>query len=105
MKPRASFITVTLVLVVCVVCPVSELFDQWDHTLQTGSDIDYPIMILAACVGVAYLFARFVPKIFQQDSLSEAVFSSFARQLFLIPNDLSSTVAIPASPPSLGLRV
>jgi len=31
---------------------VTELFDHWDHTLQTGSDVDYTVVIIAACVGV-----------------------------------------------------
>jgi len=105
MKSRASYIIVTLVLAVCIVCPVTEMFDQWDHPLQTGNDIDYPFMILAVSVGVAYLFARSIPKIFQHNSLSEVVFASFARQLCGIPTDLPSTFPIAASPPSLALRV
>ena len=105
MKSRASLIIVSLVLLVCFVCPLTELFDQWDHTLQTGNDIDYPVMILAICVGVAYLFERFVPKMFSQDSLSEAVFDTFAPQIFPAPSDLSSRVTNPASPPCLKLRV
>ena len=31
-----------------------ELFDQWDHTLQTGNDTEYTLVVLALCVGFAF---------------------------------------------------
>jgi hypothetical protein len=33
---------------------ITELFDHWDHTLQTGHDVDYTVVIIAACVGVVF---------------------------------------------------
>lgn len=33
---------------------ITELFDHWDHTLQTGRDVDYTVVIIAACVGVVF---------------------------------------------------
>lgn len=32
---------------------VSELFDRWDHTLRTGKDADYAVVMVAACAGFA----------------------------------------------------
>jgi hypothetical protein len=28
--------------------------DNWDHTVQTGNDTEYPLVVLASCAGVAY---------------------------------------------------
>ncbi|MGB7624321.1 MAG: hypothetical protein WBN92_18400 [Terriglobia bacterium] len=44
----------TIALIVCIVCPVIELFDYWDHTLQTGNDTEYTFVVLALCVGFAF---------------------------------------------------
>jgi hypothetical protein len=59
---RASKIVAALVLLVCFVCPLVELFDYWDDSVQTGNDTEYGLVVLALCVGVAYTFARFVFK-------------------------------------------
>lgn len=51
-----------LILAVCVTGHVSEIFDHWDHTLQTGNDIDYSTVIVAliagAVLGLAHVAAR-----------------------------------------------
>ena len=49
---------VALVLLVCFACPLIEMFDQWDHTAQTGSDTEYTFVVLALCIGVAYTLAK-----------------------------------------------
>ena len=53
--PRA---VITLVLAICFVCPVVEMFDQWDHTVQTGNDTEYALVVVALCVGTSYALAR-----------------------------------------------
>jgi hypothetical protein len=47
-------------LAICVVCPLVDLFDQWDHVLQTGHDSEYPLVILALCVGAAFVLGRLI---------------------------------------------
>ena len=37
---------------------MTELFDHWENTLQTGSDVDYTVVILAACAGVVFVAAK-----------------------------------------------
>lgn len=37
---------------------ITELFDHWDHTLQTGRDVDYTVVIIAATVGVVFAVAK-----------------------------------------------
>jgi len=60
MRSPASRIAATLALLVCLTCPLVETVDNWDHTIQTGSDTEYALVVLALCVGVGYSFARFV---------------------------------------------
>ncbi len=33
---------------------VSELLDHWDHTLKTGQDVDYTVVVIAASLGVVF---------------------------------------------------
>ena len=37
---------------------ITELFDHWDHTLQTGRDVDYTVVVIAACVGVVFAVGK-----------------------------------------------
>src|SRR4029077_7735586 len=56
-KPRVTVrrklieIGAVLILAVCVGGHVSEIFDNWDHTLQTGNDIEYSTFIVALIAG------------------------------------------------------
>jgi len=105
MRSRASFITATLILAICFVCHVAEIFDQWDHTLQTGDDTEYTFVVLALCVGVAYSLKWFVPRITLPDSLREAISYPRTRPLLSALTNWSAAVPIPASPPSAALRI
>ena len=60
MRTRVSFITGAIALAICVVCPLVDLFDRWDHALQTGNDTEYPLVILALCVGAAFVLGRLI---------------------------------------------
>src|SRR5438034_11519587 len=62
MRSRLLHVGIVFILVVCLVCPLVELFDHWDHTIQTGNDTEYTLVILALCAGVAYSLARFIVK-------------------------------------------
>lgn len=105
MRSRSSFITATLVLAVCLVCHVSEIFDQWDHTLQTGDDTEYTLVVIALCVGVACSLKWFVPRIILPDSLTEAVSYPPPHPLFSAQNNCSLAVSISPSPPVDALRI
>jgi hypothetical protein len=37
---------------------ITELFDHWDHTLQTGKDVDYTVVIIAASLGVVFAVGK-----------------------------------------------
>ncbi len=106
MKRRWAHVIITIVLLTCVVCPVLELFDHWDHTVRTGNDTEYNFVLLGLCVGVAYAFARFIlgfsllksATLLLSDLRASRSLSSGRRaSLFFIP--------IPLSPNILALRI
>jgi hypothetical protein len=49
-----------LILVVCLGSCVSEIFDQWDHTMQTGHDTESILVMLASLSGAVLVMARAV---------------------------------------------
>jgi hypothetical protein len=53
-------VIVAIVLVICFVCPLVELFDGWDHTLQTGNDTEYTLVVLALCIGIVFALVRLI---------------------------------------------
>jgi hypothetical protein len=63
MRTRMSRAAVIIVLLTCVVCPVLETFDDWEHTLQTGHDSEYTLVLLALCVGAVYALARLIVRL------------------------------------------
>jgi len=89
-----------VVLFTCLVCPLVEMFDHWDHTIQTGNDIEYALVILALCVGVAYTFTRIVSRFRLLKSAADVVSNLDAHQplpsggrgsFFVIPIPLTSS--------------
>src|SRR5438132_4647951 len=106
MQSRAFRITAALALLICLICPLVETFDTWDHTIQTGNDTEYGLVVLALCVGVAYSFARFI---FTSAALGFAAKSVFARcvlKSFLSTASSFTFLLFDAtSPPSLPLRI
>ncbi len=105
MRSQASFRTATVALAICIVCQFAEIFDQWDHTLQTGDDTEYTFVILALCVGIAYSLKWFIPRIALPDSQMEAIIYRRFRLFFSVLDSWTSAVPIPASPPPAALRI
>ena len=106
MRFRASQAIITLVLITCLVCPLVELFDRWDHTMQTGNDTEYGLVVLALCIGAAYSLARFILKQPLFKSVREAISNLGARKLRPFGLRFSFFVSpIPLTPPGLALRI
>jgi hypothetical protein len=40
------------IVVICVLVPLVESFDTWDHTLADGNDTEVNVVIAALCVGL-----------------------------------------------------
>lgn len=94
-----------IVLAICLICPLVDAFDQWDHALQTGSDSEYPLMIVALCVAVAFSLARLVAVFcssVRSSGVRPAIPSAAALPTLLIA--LASLAPSPGSPP-LNLRI
>jgi hypothetical protein len=68
-----------IALVICFVCPVVEMFDHWDHTLQTGNDTEYTLVFLALCVGMVCALARLI--VILSPNYSPAIATSIACNL------------------------
>lgn len=105
MRTRASLIAGAIALAICIVCPLVDLFDQWDHSLQTGHDTEYPLVILALCVGALFMLGRLIvmlPPRLHTSGVSFMLDSALGTLSFLIrPSAFATT---PGSPP-LSLRI
>ena len=92
----------TLALLICLICPVLEMFDQWDHTAQTGSDTEYTFVVLGLCLGVLYAFAQFAfwsP--LRKSALSIGSGWRACKSLLLDGQQSFFIIPIPLSPPVL----
>jgi hypothetical protein len=106
MRMRASRITAVVVLLTCLVCPILELFDSWDDTIQSGNDTEYALVILALCVGVAYSFARFISESDLFNIVAKNIFASCTQKSFLSTQCSFFLLLFDAtSPPALPLRL
>jgi hypothetical protein len=94
-----------LILAVCIICQVTEMFDQWDHTLQTGNDTEYTFVVLALCAGVAYSLKWFMTGITLPASPSKTISYSRYNLCFSTFTNCFSSFVIPLSPPAAALRV
>ena len=109
MRSKASILTSAIALAICVVCPLLDLFDSWDHALQTGTDTEYPLVVLALCVGAAFLLGRlalkipFLPQLsmirykLQRAAACNSLFSSF--------QPATAVYACASDSPPLSLRI
>ncbi len=104
MQSRASQITVALVLFTSLVCPLVEMFDQWDHTIQTGNDTEYSLVVLALCIGVVYSLTRCIFKSPLIRSAGGFVSDLCARKTLPSCNPFA-VVPFSTSPPALALRI
>lgn len=95
-----------LVLLICLVCPILEVFDSWDHTAQSGNDTEYTLVLVGLCTGVAYTLSRYVAASPTTSAVSELIQSfSASRPLALGTRSSFFIVPIPLSPPALALRI
>ena len=76
------------------------------HTLQTGNDTEYTLVILALCAGVAYSFARFIFKSLPLGIVAKNAFaSSVKKSFFSAPCSFTLLLFDTTSPPPLPLRI
>ena len=104
MSLRASKIVIVAILLSCLLCPIVELFDHWDHTAQTGNDTEYTLMIIGLCVGVAHAFALVLTSRVVR-SISEVMQTSATKTLAPVGRGSDFITPISLSPPVLALRI
>ena len=86
---------------VCLCAQVAEIFDFWDHTLQTGKDIEYSLVIVVLIVGSAFGLAHVLAVATPTVSLMSCLLPAFDGSGILAPRAVQT---IGYSPP-LPLRI
>jgi len=67
----------TLILMLCVWGHVSEIFDHWDNTFQTGYDIEYSTVIVVLVAGAVIAFAQFAAALIRRVSATPGLVPNF----------------------------
>jgi len=104
MGSRASRTIGTFALLTCLICPILETLDRWDPPIQTGNDTEYTLVIVALCVGAAYLFTRLISKSSQLGVVAKRATARCVRKP-LISAPCSTLLFYDTGPPPLPLRV
>ena len=96
-------LAIAIILAISIGAPIVELFDDWDQTLQTGSDTEANVVVVALCIGVAFAIGTILV------NRIRAAASAFARRVVLsceAPRNIASLLrpAPTVSPPAI-LRV
>jgi hypothetical protein len=92
-------LAIVAILAISLGAPILELFDSWDQTLQTGSDTEANVAVVALCIGVAFSIGTIIVvnriRALASASVSRVVLSRAApREIaFLLP---APTVSPPA---------
>ena len=88
-----------LLLLVCLCGPIAETFDFWDHTLQTGNDIEYSLVMVALVVGAGFGLAQVAAVVMCTVSLTSRLLSSLvASTSSCAPPPVASTGYSPPQP-------
>ncbi len=87
-----------LLLLVCLCCPIAETFDFWDHTLQTGNDIEYSLVMVALIAGAGFGLAHVVAVLIRTVSLTSCLLSSFVAFPYCAPPPVAGTGYSPPQP-------
>jgi hypothetical protein len=104
MRRRTLTALAALVIATILLCPISEMFDRWDHTARTGKDTESSLMLVAECAGAAiavlHSASAFLPSLVTARPV--VVFRSSALRFHA---SVAATFRFPESPPSLPLRI
>lgn len=87
-------------LLVCIGSHVSELLDIWDHTFETGNDIESVLVVLALTVGVAVALGSVAAVLVRKTKSFNSVHVAHA-----VVRALSELIISTHSPPITPLRI
>jgi hypothetical protein len=102
MRQRMIHYVAMLILMFCVWGHVSEAFDHWDNTFQTGSDVEYGTVFVVLVVGAAVAFIRIVAR-----ALPTFSACCYVPPLFLaptVPARRTAALSNHSPPPPLRIR-
>lgn len=104
MRRRTLTALVALVIATILLCPISEMFDRWDHTAKTGKDTESSLMLVAECAGaaIAVLHAASALRPGLVTARPVVVFRSPAPRFH---SSVAEIFRFPESPPPLPLRI
>ena len=98
MRSRVIQVVILAVVMVCLWAHISELFDTWDHTLETGNEIESTLAAVALCVGASVVFMSVLFRLFCK--LLLGICPSFVfQQLPLRTFDVIPILLSPSPPP------
>ena len=82
---------------------VTELFDRWDHTLETGQEVDYSVVLVAACAALALAVAVSAGTLVRRPAARRKPAGSCVSS---VPRTfIPETALVGPSPPTLPLRI
>ena len=87
-----------LLLVVCLCAQVAETFDFWDHTLQTGNDIEYSLVIVVLIAGAGFGLTHVVAVATRTVSLMSCLSTSLGGSNSSAPLPVANTGYSPPQP-------
>jgi hypothetical protein len=87
-----------LLLLVCLCGHIAETFDFWDHTLQTGSDIEYGLVIVALVAGSGFGLVHVAAIAIHSALLTSCLLSSFVASSSCAPPPVASLGYSPPRP-------
>jgi hypothetical protein len=85
-------------LVVCLCAQVAETFDFWDHTLQTGNDIEYSLVIVVLIAGAGFGLTHVAAVAMRTVSLMSLLSSSLGASCSSAPPPVASRGYSPPQP-------
>jgi hypothetical protein len=104
MRSHSARIVAAIVLLTILVCPLVEIFDHWDHALETGNETEYALFTAALCIGLAFPAMRAIVRFVLLRFLGILVARDENAVLF-VPLRSASLGSDTLSPPPLSLRI
>ena len=85
MRRRLIQFGTALILMICIWGHVSEIFDHWDNTFQTGNDIEYSTVIVVLIAGAVIGFAHLAALVLRGVSVTAYLLPLFAASPLAAP--------------------
>lgn len=101
-RPR---LTARLLLLTCLVCPLTESLDVWHATLDGGNDTEFALVVAALSVGVGFLAVRLLLKSECVASILSGLLSAGREQFSAFDSGFPALRIAGTGPPPIPLRI